>query len=199
MTTKTRSRRRESSEEERSQKRAAERDLMANAVKELHSSEGWQRWLSVRRHFHSYSFHNQLLIAVQCCSATYIAGFRRWLELGYAVRKGEHGIRIWAPRVPSKKKLREWKESGANPQTRPRTFFRLVSVFDRSQVDALPEFPGAPVDLEPPIQPVAGDGLAHLFGPLADFAASLGLRPRSRGDPWLCSWILRSPSEADRS
>ena len=168
------SRRKALSEEERAAKRAVERELMATAIEELRSSDGWQRWLRVRRHFHSYSFHNQLLIASQRPEATYVAGFRRWLTLGYAVRKGEHAIRIWAPCPPSSKKLREWKESGADPSTRPRTYFRLAAVFDRSQVEPLPEFPGGPVSLEPPIEPVEGDGLAHLLEPLANFGASIG-------------------------
>jgi antirestriction protein ArdC len=166
-------RRKPPSKEERAAKRAAERELMAAAIEELRSSEGWQRWLRVRRHFHSYSFHNQLLIAHQCPHATRVAGFRRWLTLGYAVRKGEHGIRIWAPCPPSAKKLREWKEAGADPSTKPRTYFRLAAVFDRSQVEPLPEFPGGPVSLEPPIEPVEGDGLAYLFEPLTGFGASI--------------------------
>ncbi len=168
------SRRRALSEEERAQQRAAECELMAEAIEVLRSGEGWQRWLEVRRHFHAYSFHNQLLIAHQRPWATRVAGFRRWLSLGYAVRKGERGIRIWVPCPPSAKRLREWREAGEDPQARPRTCFRLVAVFDRSQVDPLPEFPGGPVDLDPPIEPVSGDGLAHLFEPLAEFGASLG-------------------------
>ena len=167
-------RRKALTEDERAAKRAAERELMATAIEELRSSEGWQRWLRVRRHFHSYSFQNQLLIAHQCPHATRVAGFRRWLELGYAVRKGEHGIRIWAPCPPSKKKLRAWREAGSDPEKRPPTYFRLAAVFDRSQVEPLPEFPGGPVDLEPPIEPVEGGGLAHLFEPLANFGTSLG-------------------------
>jgi antirestriction protein ArdC len=167
-------RRRALSEEERAEKRAAERELMAKAIEELRSSEGWQRWLRVRRHFHSYSLHNQLLIAFQRPGATRVAGFRRWLSLGYAVRKGERGLSIWAPCPPSKKKLSEWREAGSNPEDQPRTYFRLVKVFDRSQVDPLPEFPGGPVELDPPIEPVQGDGLAHLFEPLAEFGSSIG-------------------------
>lgn len=174
METRTSSRRRKLSDEERAEKRAVERDLIAHAIEELRSSEGWQRWLRVRRHFHSYSLHNQLLIADQRPQATYVAGFRRWLKLGYAVRKGEHGIRIWAPCPPSAKKVREWREAGADPDARPRTYFRLLAVFDRSQVDPLPEFPGGPVDLEPPVEPVGGDGLARLFEPLAAVGSSLG-------------------------
>jgi antirestriction protein ArdC len=107
--------------------------------------------------------------------ATRVAGFRKWLELGYAVRKGEKGIRIWAPCPPSKKQIAEWKRAGADPDDRPRTHFRLVAVFDRSQVDPLPDFPGGPIELEPPHQPTSGDGLAHLFEPLANFGHGLGL------------------------
>ncbi|HEY5053351.1 MAG TPA: ArdC family protein [Solirubrobacterales bacterium] len=162
------------SEEERAKKRAAERELMAAATQELRSSEGWQRWLRVRRHFRTYSFHNQLLIAHQRPGATRVAGFRRWLTLGYAVRKGERGLCIWAPCPPSKEKLRQWREAGAKPDDRPPTFFRLVKVFDRSQVEPLPEFPGGAVDLDPPIEPVQGDGLAGLLEPLAAFASSIG-------------------------
>lgn len=172
MTTKTR--RHSLSDEERAEKRAVERKLMEQAIEELRSSEGWRRWLRIRRHFHSYSFHNQLLIAFQRPGATRVAGFRRWLSLGYAVRKGERGLSIWAPCPPSKKKMRAWREAGANPDERPRTFFRLVKVFDRSQVDPLPEFPGGPVVLDPPLAPVEGDSLAGLFEPLASFATSIG-------------------------
>jgi antirestriction protein ArdC len=174
MAKRRRSPRRELSEEERAEKRAAERELMAAAIEQLRCSEGWQRWLSLRRYFHAYSLQNHLLIAHQRPGASRVAGFRRWLELGYAVRKGERGIRIWAPCPPSKRKLREWRETGADPKTQPRTFFRLVSVFDRSQVDPLPNFPGGRVELDPPFEPITGDGLAHLFEPLSDFATSLG-------------------------
>lgn len=175
MAKKRGSRRRPLTEEERAKRRAAERELAAEAIEELRTSEGWQRWLSVRRRFHRYSFWNQLLIALQCPEASYVTGFRRWLELGYAVRKGERGIRIWAPCPPSKKKIKQWEEEGGDPHDRPRTFFRLVAVFDRSQVDPLPEFPGGPVDLEPPAsQPITGDGLAHLLDPLSQLAGSVG-------------------------
>jgi antirestriction protein ArdC len=171
----TKTKRRPPTEEERAERRAAERERMGEAVEALRTSEGWQRWLKVRRHFHDYSFHNQLMIAMQLGHATRVAGFRRWLEIGYAVRKGEHAIRIWAPCPPSKKQVKTWREAGANPDKEPRTFFRLVPVFDASQVAPLPEFPGEPVPLEPPHEPIAGDGLGAKLGPLVEFADSLEL------------------------
>jgi antirestriction protein ArdC len=173
MSTKTK--RRPSTEEERAERRAAEREQMREAVEALRTSEGWQRWLKVRRHFHNYSFHNQLMIAMQLGHATQVAGFRRWLEIGYAVRKGEHAIRIWAPCPPSKKQVKSWREAGSNPNEEPRTFFRLVPVFDASQVAPLPEFPGEPLPLELPHEPITGDGLTDRVPALVEFADSLEL------------------------
>jgi antirestriction protein ArdC len=173
MSTKTK--RRPSTEEERAERRAAEREQMREAVEALRTSEGWQRWLKVRRHFHTYSFHNQLMIAMQLGHATRVTGFRRWLDIGYCVRKGEHAIRIWAPCLPSKKAMKSWRESGAKPEDEPGVFFRLVPVFDASQVDPLPDFPGEPMPLEPPHEPIAGDGLADRIPPLVEFADLLEL------------------------
>jgi antirestriction protein ArdC len=168
-------RRRRPTEAERAERRAAEREQMREAVEALRSSEGWQRWLKVRRHFHDYSFHNQLLIATQMGEATRVAGFRKWLELGYCVRKGEKAIRIWAPCPPSKKAVARWRSEGGAPEEEPRTYFRLVPVFDASQVDPLPDFPGETVPLEPPHEPTRGEGLADRVPLLVEFADSLDL------------------------
>jgi hypothetical protein len=160
-------------DEKREARRAADRERMQEAITALQSSDGWQRWLRARSHFHSYSLHNQLLLAHQCPDATRVAGFRAWLKLGYCVRKGETALRIWAPIPPSKKALSAWRQTGARPEGRPRTRFRMVPVFDRSQVDPIPDHPGGPVPLDPPHQPITGDGLAPLIEPLTAFAADL--------------------------
>jgi antirestriction protein ArdC len=167
-------RRRPLTEAERAERRERDRRLMADAVEELRSSDGWNRWLDTRRHFHRYSFRNQILIAFQMPEATRVAGFTAWLKLGYAVRHRQVGIYIWAPCKPSRKKMREWREAGADPMTTPRTFYRLVKVFDRSQVDPLPDFPGGSAPLDPPREPVEGDSLAWLFEPLCDFGELIG-------------------------
>jgi len=66
-----------STAEEREQRRAAERELAERAVEEVRTSAGWQRWLRVRRHFHRYSLHNQILISMQNPGATHVAGSGR--------------------------------------------------------------------------------------------------------------------------
>jgi hypothetical protein len=101
---------------DREKRRADDRALVQQAVEQLRSSEGWQRWLATRRHFHTYSLRNQLLIAMQKPDATRVAGFKAWLTLGYCVRRGEKALRIFAPCPPSKTKLKAWRDAGANPR-----------------------------------------------------------------------------------
>jgi len=161
------------SEAEREERRAVERELVERAVEELRTSTGWQRWLAVRRHFRQYSLRNQMLISMQHPGATRVAGFRAWLELGYAVRKGEKAIRIWMPIPPSKKQLDAWRTANGEADERPRMLFKLGSVFDRSQVAELPA-PATPAPLDPPIAPLQGGELAHLLEPLTAFAATIG-------------------------
>jgi antirestriction protein ArdC len=158
---------------ERDARREADRRRAAAAVEALKSSEGWRAWLRTRSKFHKYSFVNQLLIAMQCPAATHVTGFRKWLELGYSVRRGEKALYIWMPVPPSRKAIAEWEAAGADKDKKPRTWFRMGPVFDRSQVDPLPE-PAQPAVLEPPISPVDGDDLAWALRPLTAVAAASG-------------------------
>ncbi|MGA2471385.1 MAG: ArdC-like ssDNA-binding domain-containing protein [Solirubrobacteraceae bacterium] len=160
------------SDDERAERRRADRELARKAVEQLQSSDGWRAWLAARSRFHRYSFANQLLIAMQCPQATRVAGFRAWLKLGYAVRKGERAIRIWVPMRPSKGLVERWREHGEDPLEEPRLGFRLGPVFDRSQVEALPP-PATPVPLEVPIAPVEGDELAGVLAPLIALAEEI--------------------------
>lgn len=157
---------------ERQQRRQADREKARQAVEALTSSDGWQRWLSCRRHFHTYSLANQLLIAHQCPQATRVAGFRTWLKLGYCVRRGETALRIWVPIPPTKRQLEQWQRDGARPQDKPRTHFKLGPVFDRSQIAPLPP-PTQPTPLDPPIAALEGDELAWAFPPLVKLAGEI--------------------------
>src|ERR1700686_3677930 len=86
-------------EAERAERRQADRNRLEQAARALLSSEGWQRWVRVRscNGLSRYSFGNQLLIAMQCPNATYVAGFRAFLQLSRCVCRGERAIRILAP------------------------------------------------------------------------------------------------------
>jgi antirestriction protein ArdC len=162
------------SDEERDQRRAQQRELVSASIEQLRSTEGWAGFLRARRAFHSYSYRNVLLIAMQHPTATRVAGFHAWLKLGYCVRKGETGIRIWAPCPPSKKTLAAWRAAGADPDERPRTYWRLAAVFAQDQIAELPP-PAVPASLNAPA-PTAlrGESHAELVGELVVLAGELG-------------------------
>ena len=62
--------------------------------------------LGVMSRFAKYSLANQMLIFAQRPDATHVQGYRAWNKAGYHVRKGEHGIAIYAPMPFSP--LRTW-------------------------------------------------------------------------------------------
>ncbi|MEK7477682.1 MAG: ArdC family protein, partial [Candidatus Coatesbacteria bacterium] len=66
-------------------------------VANIQCSDEWKRFLDMSARFWRYSFHNQMLIAIQRPNATLVAGFNAWKEMGRYVKQGEHGIRILAP------------------------------------------------------------------------------------------------------
>ena len=101
-----------------------------------------------------------------------MAGFRAWLSLNRCVRKGERGVRIFAP-MP----VRERDAEGAvvvDPETgtpQTRMLFKSVAVFDVDQTEPLPDT--EPVELEPPSRPITGDSHQQLLPRLEALAEEL--------------------------
>ena len=154
---------------EREQRRAADRERLKQAAEQLLTSDGWQRWVRLRSRagLARLSLCNQLLVALARPDASFVAGFKAWLDLGYCVGKGEKAIRIIAP-MPIKERDRATGEQTGETIT----LFKGVSVFDAQQVKPLPY--GQPTPLQPPSQPLSGDSHAHLIAPTIAFAESLG-------------------------
>lgn len=100
-------------------------------VTALTDSDGWKRNLAMQGRLHKYSFGNVLLIGSQMPDATYVAGYKAWLELGRFVRKGEHGLKILVPYVFKKDKASDDSEEAADTYVR----FGVGHVFDISQTD----------------------------------------------------------------
>ena len=114
------------------------KQLAVDALKELEQalqagrSETLKKYLDTMGRFHRYSWNNCILIAVQKPDASFVAGFRRWLQLGRHVRKGETGIGILAPLAFRKQAE---AEEGGEQTVRGIRGFRVVHVFDVSQTD----------------------------------------------------------------
>jgi hypothetical protein len=161
--------RRRLSETERAERRKRSRERLKRAAEELLTSEGWRRWVRVRSRagLARLSLSNQLLVAMARPDATFVAGFRGWQRLGFAVRKGERAIAIIAPVRVKERDRTTGEETGETV-----VFFKSVFVFDRAQVEPIGGVEQAP--LEPPREPLTGDSHAHLIDPMVAFAESLG-------------------------
>lgn len=158
------------SEQERELRRAEDRERLRRAAEQLLSSEGWQRWVRARSSngLARYSLTNQLLVALQSGGrATFVAGFKQWLQLGYCVKRGERALRIMAPMTVKQRDRQSGEENGETI-----TLFKTVAVFSQEQVAPLRS--GELVPLEPPREPLTGDSHAHLLPRLEAFCASLG-------------------------
>lgn len=90
-------------------------------------SQRLERYLDFTSRFHRYSVNNQILIFLQCPNATFVAGYRKWQDMGYQVERGQKGIRILAPRP--------YQVTDAETQeVKERISFASVSVFDVSHL-----------------------------------------------------------------
>jgi hypothetical protein len=113
---------------------------------EAGKSDTLTAYLTAMARFHNYTFGNILAIARQRPTATRVAGYGTWKELGRFVKRGEKGIQILAPVIGFRRRNAEVeRESDADRNTMPQRVligFRVVRVFDLSQTEGtdLPEF-----------------------------------------------------------
>ena len=100
--------------------------------------------------FHRYSLRNQMLLQRQNPDCTFVGGFYRFKELGYHVKKGEVGMKVFAPvtvkylyngntgeLIPLKEATPEQKQAlqTGGYELREFTNYKLETVFDISQTD----------------------------------------------------------------
>jgi N-terminal domain of anti-restriction factor ArdC len=156
-----------------SKKPATKQELIAANIKllieqlEAGHSEALTNYLTAMSRFHSYSFGNVLEIARQMPTATRVAGFWTWKNLGRSVKAGQKGIRILAPIVGVRRKKEEEAQKDITKQNeRILLGFRNAYVFDVSQTDG--------VDL-PEMREISGDPGENLER-LAAFVRGRGIQ-----------------------
>ena len=127
-----------------SKKPNTKQELIATNVKllieqlEAGHSEALTNYLTAMSRFHNYSFGNVLEIARQMPSATRVAGFWTWKNLGRSVKAGQKGIRILAPIVGvRRKKDAEANQDITKQNERVLLGFRNAYVFDVSQTNGV--------------------------------------------------------------
>lgn len=102
-------------------------------------SQALREYLAAMGRFHRYSWTNTLLIHSQRPTATRVAGYHAWRDLGRSVRRGEKGLVIYAPIVTKAKDAERSPlpaEKAAEPH-RPMGF-RAAYVFDIEQTEGKP-------------------------------------------------------------
>ena len=101
-------------------------------------SDALTSYLTAMSRFHNYSFGNVLEIARQMPTATRVAGFWTWKNLGRSVNSGAKGIRILAPIVGVRRKKDSEAERDITTQnTRTLLGFRNAYVFDITQTNGV--------------------------------------------------------------
>ena len=108
--------------------------LVAHDIEHGHPEVLSECLLAMAR-FHTYSFGNVLLIATQRPTATQVAGWRGWNELGRRIKQGEKGIMIFAPILSESKKASAESDGEATQPQQELLGFRPVRVFDVAQTE----------------------------------------------------------------
>ena len=124
-------------------------DRLETGIQELFESELYKAYLTTMSKFHSYSFNNTLLIAMQ--GGQLVAGYNKWRDDFHRnVKKGEKAIKILAPApFKAKKEVQKLDAQGrpvmgkdGKPVTEVQEIqvpaFKIVSVFDVSQTEGEP-------------------------------------------------------------
>ena len=157
-------------------KNSTKEDPIKEATKRLEqgiidfmSSDKFREYLKVMSRFHTYSYSNSILIAMQKPDATLLAGYSTWKNKFERYPKAGSGIKIFAPSYSKKQeyKTREKIDPRTNlpvldqdgnpvmeqiPVTIPS--FHIVNVFDVSDTE------GKPLP-ELDIRPLAGDAAQY--------------------------------------
>ena len=175
--------------EETKEKQANFRRMLDSHLKQLTEemaqgkSERLIALLDFAGKFHQYSFYNIMMAFYQRRNISRLAGVKTWNEVGRYVRKGEHGIAIWAPMFF--KKVKTWNEDEASEETESEvtfTRFRLVYVFDVSQTEGK-ELPNTRISMitgNPGTAYTALESAIRAQGITLEYVNSLGLSVEGR-------------------
>jgi hypothetical protein len=169
-----------------SKKPTTKQELIAANIKllieqlEAGQSDALTNYLTAMSRFHNYSFGNVLEIARQMPTATRVAGFWTWKNLGRSVNAGAKGIRILAPIVGVKrKKDSEAAKDITKQNERTLLGFRNTYVFDVSQTNgvdlpAMHEVSGEPSEsIDRLAAFLKGQGIQLVYNP--KIAPALGM------------------------
>lgn len=185
------------SEEERAAYREEKRQEAEQRMDELLTEEGFAAWLRLRRNVRSYSWTNQVLIAIQAHERGVVPTILKpapvWKRDGYHPAKGSKAFYVWVY-CGRRRKDGSWVCCGEKLGERTREcpscgkqdhYFKLGPIFDAADVRSFETG-------EPPImpdlsgEPITGDSMEWLICPLVAHAEREG---------WIGHAVLDAVSE----
>lgn len=131
---------------------------LLKACSQITTTDRWLAMLALATKFHRYSPMNQMLLWSQGATGM-VNSYKRWQQIPDVdgdpcqVRKGEKALRVYAPMVVKDR-------TSEDPDAR-RTLFKLVPVFDQSQLNKPPADSDFELDGDDPVQ--LADTLAGLI------------------------------------
>jgi hypothetical protein len=172
-----------------------ELDNLAAMVDKEAKSEIVKSFLAFASKFWNYSLGNQILIWVQNPKATYVSGYRAWLEKGRQVTKWNEAISILRPqeskiKLPEpEKKYEDRPDIGSEigdpdykPTPRMKLYFVPTKVYDITATEPIPGWKdkeGNGPFMPPPLKVDPNDQLDHVTA-LVDaakaFASDVGIK-----------------------
>jgi hypothetical protein len=184
VSTTTRSKRPQMTEEERAAYREEKRHEAEQRIDALMTEEGFAAWLQLRRTCRSYSWANQILIAIQAHERGIVPAILKpapvWKKDGYHPAAGSRAFYIWTF-CDRRRKDGSWsccEQQLGKVRTCPACgkqdhYFKLGPIFDASDVRSFEtgEPPRMP-DLTG--EPITGDALEWLIAPLVAHAEREG-------------------------
>ena len=123
-------------EEDRQRALGALRARLHDDAQALRTPDDWGACLGLATRLPGEDFANILLIHAQRPGATLVRDYRQWTAAGRQVRKGEHGIAIFA--IPPRPRAQRQDQDQDEPGPAWREADRVTSVWDLSQTTGPP-------------------------------------------------------------
>lgn len=152
--------------------------IVSTAILYQENPENIAELLQFGSKFYRYSVKNNMLVYAQNKGATYVQSFAAWKKMGYAINKGETGIKVYTPvkatvlkvgdkLVPLEQATKEEKVKyqAGEIESITETHFKVGNVFDIAQTNF-------PKELYPQIFSMGYESAYHsdVVKGLADFA-----------------------------
>jgi antirestriction protein ArdC len=207
----------------RTEKVQAALAVLGTAVSGLRSGEDWTRYLGFQSKLYNYSANNVMLLVAQHIALfeagkvatpipSYVASYRKWLELGRQVAKGQTGLAVIAPMRGTRREATgpdgnvirvlgkdEHPEPGEQEvRTSFMRGFTVEKVFSAEQTtgEPLPERP-SPQLLEGEAPPGLGVAVAALIESKGFTVATVASASFIRGANGLTDWRQRTVQVRD--